>query len=190
MSGPSLAFAVLEDFQSAGAAHCVALHGDVEQPLGGGKAPQPASDATFNFARVFGWTTLEARVGFIQLRTEPLALAFEHGQLLFPTGAGTAQHVLFLGPAVGMGDQLDFHAGLDFAPVRLLEQLGLESLELALGRADNVMGTALRRKARFSSLTMPRSSTQMRLGLPYFFSINSTISWTVVTSAVLPAKTS
>ena len=26
----------------------------------------------------------------------------------------------------------------------------------------------------FSSLTIPRSSTQMRLGLPYFFSINST----------------
>ena len=47
-----------------------------------------------------------------------------------------------------------------------------------------------RRNARFASLTIPRSKTQMRFAFPYFASIISTISSSVVTSFLLPAKTS
>ena len=61
---------------------------------------------------------------------------------------------------------------------------------IAFGVPTMYCPAAPARYFRFSSLTMPRSITQTRFAWPYFRSIASTISSTVVESWRLPAKTS
>ena len=100
--GPGAALVAPGDFQRAGAAVCVALDAHFQESLGGGKTAQPAPDAPLDLARVFGRTALEARVGFIQLRAQPLALALEHRELFFAPRPGAVEHVLFAGRAIGM----------------------------------------------------------------------------------------
>ena len=98
----------------------------------------------------------------------------------------------------------DVSIGLELVRQRVLERItrrltdmGCEVVALSDGLTalgiepgDRVALISENRPEWLIAKTMPRSMTQMRLALPYFSSMRRTMSSTVVTSAVLPAKTS
>jgi hypothetical protein len=89
--------------------------------------------------------------------------------------------------------ELDLDARLNFVPV-LVRQILLEPPQQGLGCADpgapGYEPPRCRRSLRLSSLTIPRSRTQMRSAFPYWSSMAWTIVSTVFESFVFPAKTS
>src|SRR6516225_4286916 len=109
-----------------------------------------------------------------------------NGLLLFLAARRAAQDVSFL--ALRNGDLLHFHFGPYLGPVFLVQQLRFKPLHLAARRATQYCPPRFRTAARFSSLTIPRSNTQMRRAFPYLRSTMRKIVSIVETSARLPSK--
>jgi len=111
-------------------------------------------------------------IQLLELGTQPIHLALEHGRLLRrPIGAPAQTEPL---GAFGGRDPFDLQSLTQGVPVSLIEQLGLAAFQMILGCAHQIRG---------ASLLIPRSKTQTRFACPYFRSIISTISSSVVAVA-------
>src|SRR5947208_11224539 len=107
--------------------------------------------------------------------------------LFFFAARRATQNVSLL--ALSNGYLLHFHFRPNLCPI-LWQQLRFKLLHLAARRAHQILPATLRIDARFSSLTMPPSNTQILRALPYLRSTMRSIVSMVETSARLTSNVS